>query len=472
MRKNSFEWIKIDNAGKIFPGQNMRRWSNVFRLGIQLKEEIDPEILKEALKIVLLRIPSLKVRMKKGFFWNYFETNEMECPINPDIKNHCYRINFKENNGYLFRVYYHEKCIGVDIYHSLCDGHAGAVFLSTLAGQYLRLKGYEVSHNQFVLDASDDVKTEELEDAYRRYSSSKTKYDVKETRVYHKRGTKLPIHMCNYTICTMPLEKLRDLSKRYGVTITELFAAILLDIHYRKQLSEGKTNKEVSVQIPVNLRKAFPSQTLRNFVLCLMVKIDPGSGEYTFEDILKSVSQQLKEVNDKEKLNVLMTRNVNVEENVVRFVPRVIKNFFVNIGFRINAEFSTSVLISNLGIIKLPENMKEHVERFFFFTGPGIVNGARCGAVTFDEKLVFAFSNCYKEDDIEKEFLGRLDTLGIPVAVTTNRGDIFAGMDGVTKEENYTYPDRVFIPTRKDRKLKLIRQKLLFSKRFERVFHV
>lgn len=472
MRKDSFEWIKIDNAGKIFPGQNMRRWSNVFRLGVQLKEKIDPEILSEALRLVLLRIPSLKVRMRKGFFWNYFEANEMECPINPDIKNHCYRINFRENNGYLFRVYYHDKFIGVDIYHSLCDGHAGAVFISTLVGQYLRLKGHAVSHNQFVLDTSEKVKKEELEDAYRRYSSSKMKYDVKETRVYHKRGTKLPMHMCNYTVCTMPLDKLRDLSKRYGVTITELFAAILLDIHYRKQLSEGKTNKEVSVQIPVNLRKAFPSRTLRNFVLCLMVKINPKMGNYTFEEILRSVSLQLKLVNDAKALDSLMTRNVNIEKQVVKYVPLAIKNFFVGVGFRINAEFSTSTLISNLGIITLPDDMKEHVERFFFFTGPGIVNGARCGAVTFGGKVAFTFSNCYVEDDVEKEFFRRLGEMGVPVAVTTNRDGFFTDTDSITKEENYTYPDRIFIPTRKDRKSKIIRQKLLFSKRLERVFHV
>lgn len=470
MSKNSFEWMQLDNAGKIFPGQNMRHWSNVFRLGVQLKEEINPEILREALEITLRRIPGFKVRMRKGFFWNYFEANYMECPVNPDIKNHCYRINFKENNGYLFRVYYHHNFIGVDIYHSLCDGHGGAVFVSTLAGQYLRLKGYDVSHNQFVLDAKEDVKSEELEDAYRRYSSSKMKYNVKETRVYHKRGTKLPIHLCNYTVCTMPLEKLRLLSKSYGVTITELFAAILLDIHYRKQLAEGKTNKEVSVQIPVNLRKAFPSQTLRNFVLCLMVKINPGMGHYTFEEILRSVSLQLKLVNDAKALDSLMTRNVNIERQAVKYIPLAIKNFFVGVGFRINAEFSTSVLISNLGIITLPENVKEHVERFFFFTGPGIVNGARCGAVTFDDKVAFTFSNCYKEDDIEKEFFGRLRDLGIPVTVSTNRGDVFDDIDSVTKDD-HTYPDRIFIPTKKDQTKKLSNNKILFSERLARVFH-
>ena len=471
MKKNSIRWLKLDNAGKIFPGQNTRRWSSVFRIGVELKEEIDPELLRKALKQTLDRLPGFKVRMRKGFFWNYFETNNMECPVNPDIKNHCYRINFKENNGFLFRVYYFGNRIGVDVYHSLCDGYGAAVFISTLTAQYLRLKGHEISHNSFVLDINDEPEHEELEDAYVRYSSSKAKYVSDETRVYHKRGTALPLHLCNYTACTMPLDKLKEVSKSYGVTITELFAAILLDIHYRKQLAEGKTKKEVSVQIPVNLRKAFPSRTLRNFVLCLMVKINPLMGDFTFEEILQRVSLQLKLVNDSKALDSLMTRNVNLEKKVVRYVPLALKNFFVGLGFRINAEFSTSVLVSNLGVINLPDDMREHVERFFLFTGPGLVNGARCAIVTYNDRVVFTFSNRYKEDDIEKEFLMKLSELEVPVSVTTNRENAFNNIKNVSHESNCPYPEKIYIPTKKDRKLKLSKHKILFSERMERMFH-
>ena len=99
-------WDKLDNTAHLFPviaGEDM---TSVYRISVTLKEEIDPEILREALGTTLRRIPSLNVKMRKGFFWNYLEKNDMECPINHDIKNHCYRIHFKENNGYLFRVYY------------------------------------------------------------------------------------------------------------------------------------------------------------------------------------------------------------------------------------------------------------------------------------------------------------------------------------------------------------------------------
>ena len=37
-------WYKLDNAAKVFPGQNTSSYSNVFRLSATLKEKVDPEL--------------------------------------------------------------------------------------------------------------------------------------------------------------------------------------------------------------------------------------------------------------------------------------------------------------------------------------------------------------------------------------------------------------------------------------------
>ena len=106
MKNASYDWLKLDNAAKIFPGQNSRGWSNIFRIGAELKSEVDPQLLSEAVNNTLRRIPSFNVRIKRGLFWYYFEQNPNKFEVLPDIKNPCYRINFKENNGFLFRVFY------------------------------------------------------------------------------------------------------------------------------------------------------------------------------------------------------------------------------------------------------------------------------------------------------------------------------------------------------------------------------
>lgn len=422
MKNNSFDWFKLDNAAKIFPGQNSRAWSNVFRLSVQLKQKIDPEILAEALKATLKRIPSFDVRIRRGLFWYYFEKNPNEPSVLPDIKNPCYRIKFRENDGFLFRVFYRDDRISVDVYHALCDGYGASVFIFTLVGEYLRLTGEEVSYNQFVLDVKDSPRDCEVEDSYSHYADSKVPYDRKDKWVYHAKGTKMPMHMTNFTVGYMSFKELYAVAKSYGVTVTEFLAALLIDIHYRKQLAENKNQREICAQIPVNLRKAFPSETLRNFVLCLRVKLNPNLGEYTFEEIVRSVSLQLRLANDPKLINSLMTQNMKLERNpVTKHLPLVLKDMGVAIGFLITAEQTTSTLLSNLGAIKLPESVEKHIEKAVLFTGPGKVNGARCGVMSIGDKFAFSFSNCYKESDIEREFYTRLVKMGVHVKIESNR---------------------------------------------------
>lgn len=422
MTKGNFEWFRLDNAAKIFPGQNSDGWSNVFRIGVQLKEEVDPELLKTALRRVLKRLPCFDVRIRPGFFWYYFEHNPNEPLVLEDVKNICYRVKFRENAGYLFRVFYHENRISVDFFHALSDGYGGAVFVSTLAAEYLRLRGHDIPCGGMVLDLSKEPTRDEMLDAYTRFASSKASYNRRDKAVYHAVGTKEGKHLCNYTVGIMSFKQVHEISKRYGVTVTELFAAMLMDIHYQKQKAERKKQREVSVQIPVNLRKFFPTETLRNFVLCLRVKMNPKMGDYSFEELLKLVSLQLRLVNDEKTVNSMMTQNLKIEKNpFARFFPLFVKNLSVALTFLLTGEQTTSALISNLGPVKVPQEMEQYIEKYLFFTGPGKLNGARCGVITLGDKLVFTFSNCYTQSDIEREFFTRLVKMGVHVKIESNR---------------------------------------------------
>ena len=91
------QWYKLDNAAKIYPGQNTSSWSNVYRITAQITEKVDPELLEKALEMTLPRFPSLHVKLKNGFFWHYFETNDNAAPpVLPDVANPCQRMKFKE----------------------------------------------------------------------------------------------------------------------------------------------------------------------------------------------------------------------------------------------------------------------------------------------------------------------------------------------------------------------------------------
>ena len=68
-------WYKLDNAAQIFPVVSNKNETNTFRLSAVLKEDVDPDLLKEVLNKTLERFPTFKVKLKKGFFWYYLEEN-------------------------------------------------------------------------------------------------------------------------------------------------------------------------------------------------------------------------------------------------------------------------------------------------------------------------------------------------------------------------------------------------------------
>lgn len=417
--KQSF-WYKLDNAAKIFPGQNSGRWSNIFRVSMALEKKVDPIVLEKALEDVMDRFPCFAVRMRRGFFWYYLEKNHNKAPdVLPDIKNPLYRVRWKENKRFLFRVYYYENKISVDFYHSLTDGYGASLFLSTLVAQYLRLKGEVIPAQKAVLSLEEEASEEELEDSFGKYGNSRGKPQRRGKFVYHARGTRMPVHTFNLTTGIMPADSVVALAKSFGVTVTELFAAILLDILYKKQKSEERRQ---NVQIPVNLRKAFKSTSLRNFTMCYDVRIDPNLGEYTFEEILKQTSLYLRYINNAKELNAMMTQNLKLERSLLlRAMPLAIKKIGVAISFILTGERRTSTLLTNLGVIDLPEEMYEHIKHAYFLPAPGLLNGARIGVGTCNNVMTVTFANIYRESDIEREFFTRLVKMGVHIKIESNR---------------------------------------------------
>ena len=72
-KNNTMSWHRLDNAANVFPLISHENFSNVFRLAAELKESVQPEILQTALDLTLNTFGNFNFRMRKGFFWFYFE---------------------------------------------------------------------------------------------------------------------------------------------------------------------------------------------------------------------------------------------------------------------------------------------------------------------------------------------------------------------------------------------------------------
>ena len=72
-----YEWMKNDTVSIMFSAVDSRKTSRLFRVSVIFKnEEVDPDRLREAVRIAMQRYPLYLHRNTKGFFWTYLEKAE------------------------------------------------------------------------------------------------------------------------------------------------------------------------------------------------------------------------------------------------------------------------------------------------------------------------------------------------------------------------------------------------------------
>ncbi len=416
------DFLVLDNAAKVFPGQNTKQWSNVIRYSINLTVEINPQILEKALKDILPRFPSMCVKIKRGVFWYYFEHND-KTPviIEDDLRHQCVPVRYSESNGFLFKILYTKNRLTIESFHALTDGYGCEIFLNTLAAQYLRLLGHNISVGGSVFDITEAPKESELEDSFIKNATKGAKASRSKPNIYHKKGEKLPAFCSHVTIGYMPIDKIKELCKKHGVTITEFFTAVLVEIYIDFQKREEKKQKEISIQVPVNARNQFNSETLRNFSLCYSVRFDPTLGDYTFEEILKQTALYLRYINNQKTLGAMFASNIKLESTpVMRIIPLVIKDLAIGISYALTAECTTTALLTNLGKVDLPQDMLPFVESTILMPPPGLLNGGRMGLSSVKNVFTVAVANCYEDTEVERAFFTKLQKMGIEAEIETN----------------------------------------------------
>ncbi|MDE7020080.1 MAG: alcohol acetyltransferase [Lachnospiraceae bacterium] len=423
--KNKKEvWYKLDLSAIVYPTLQRKDFSSVYRLSVLLKEEIDPAVLQKALDITLPRFPTYKVAIRKGLFWRYLEPNNRPGPfVTPDIKNPCMPMPFKANNRYLLRIYYYGRRISLEAHHCLGDGTGGMCVLQTLTAVYLGLLGHSVTPSGFVLDINDSPDTEELEDAYMRYANARVRPPRPGEKTYRVRGTKEPFYTLNIIDGIMSVKEVMAVARKYDATLTEYLNAVLLYALLQKQEHDMPFRfRPVKIAMPVNLRRFFPSKTLRNFITMVYPSIDPRLGDYTFEEIVEQVHHYMKYYINEKFLRGDITTNAATQRNpVIRVVPLFIKDFVVRTFYTKVQDKNSSAGLTNMGALKVPEDMKPYIERFDIYMGQPFSSRTNCAIISFEDTLTINFASSIVEADVECLFFRKLVQDGIHVTIESNR---------------------------------------------------
>ena len=422
--RKKLAWMALDNAAKIFPASRSRTWSNIFRISSTLNEEIDRDVLKVALDVTLRRFPSIAVAIKGGFFWYYLEQIR-EVPEILDEKPYpLARMTTRDLRRCAFRVLVYKNRLAVEFFHSLTDGNGGLIFVKTLTAEYLYQKyGVRVPVGNGVLDRLEEPSERELEDSFVK-NAGEYPTSRKDSNAFRITGKREVDGFRTNTTFVIDPDFVKNEAKKRGVTVTVYMTAILIEASRRIQqsrVSNPAKFKPIKVFIPVNLRKMFSSETMRNFILYAMVGIDPRLGEYEFDDLCQIVAAQMKQQMTTRNMRAMIKTNVQSEQSIfIRVVPLFIKNIIMKAVFNAVGEKKSCFSFSNLGLVDLPEEYTRYVKRMDFVLGSQADAPYNVSSLTYGGKMYLNVTRNASEPILEREIYNVLRERGVPHSVESN----------------------------------------------------
>ena len=416
MAKES-NWRRLDNSAKIFPIASSKKYSSVFRLSAVLKEKIAPNILKRAVNIALKNLSSFKVKLKKGFFWYYFEDNNKEVIIEKEKDYPCKYIDPDTNNDYLFKVTYWENKINLDIFHSLTDGNSGIIFLREIVYTYI-----ELAHKE---DFNQKLRTERkisnnTEDDYLKNYDKKSKNSKGGKKAYRLKGKILPLAAIGVIHVNIDLDELKNRAKEKNVTITQYLTSVLIHAIYNSNYKKYNGKKPIKICIPVDLKKYFKSETISNFFSYISVQTEENLNLDSFEEILKFVKKEFDRKLTKEEISKTMSTNVKLGNNIfIKSIPLFLKLIIVKLSY-IEIRKYTTTTFSNVGRIGIIGEYQKYIDKFMMLIAPESVEKIKCSACSFENKLNFTFTSTLEGTEVEEEFCKKLKEEEINISVEGN----------------------------------------------------
>lgn len=423
-KKQKLRWLPLDNAAKIYPAARRKNWSNVFRLSATLVDAVEVPVLEQALAVTVRRFPSISVRLRRGVFWYYLQELEQPPAVMPERSYPLVRMTKAEMRRCALRVLVYENRIAVEFFHSLTDGTGGLIFLKSLVAEYLQQRyGVQIPAECGVLDRSEAPKQEEWEDSFQKYAAP-LQASRRENTAWHLRGEPCEDDFLHLTCMILPVRQVLEKAHSYGVSLTAFLCAAMLQALQNLQaekVPQVRRRRPLKVLIPVNLRRLFPSQTLRNFAMYTTPELLPRLGQYSFSEICQVVHHHMASTVTAKRMGMMIATNVASERLMaVRLLPLFVKNLVMKAVFDTVGECKSCLSLSNLGQVQLPQAMLCYVQRMDFILGVQATAPYNCGVLSFGDQLYINFIRNTRHPELEYHFFRVLQAQGLQVCAESN----------------------------------------------------
>lgn len=412
-------WRRLDNTAKIFPVIANENLSNVYRLSATLDQAVVPGRLQRALEEVLPQFEGFRVKLRRGFFWYYFETNKRMPVIERETTYPCKYIDPHSNQMFLFRVSYYECRINLEVFHAVTDGLGAVNFLKAIVYRYLDLTRDDHTGHSFSQRIPSDVSMN-VEDSYvRNYKETKKrKYNTR--KAFHLSGKELPLDQESVVHGYVNLKELKQAGKAYGVSITKFLVAALIYSIYREYKDEIPEGQMIGISLPINLRAFFGSETMSNFFAVTLIEFLSTGNDHTFEEVVSHVDKQMTENITKEKLEETISYNVSNEKKwYLRIAPLFLKWAGMNAVFWRNDRGYTMTL-SNIGPICVEKEYEEQIKQFHLMIGVAKRQPVKCAVCSYKDQVVVTFTSVFADRRLQDAFFGFLREAGVAVETESN----------------------------------------------------
>lgn len=418
-RREQLAWDKLDNTANLFPVIATEQMTNVYRISVSLTDDIDRVLLQEALNRILPKFLIFRMRLRMGVFWYYFEENTRQTPIvREEYSSPGAYIDKSKNNHYMFRVTYYKARINLEVFHALTDGAGGITFLKELVYQYLRLK-----YPELLTVERDKISSGifmDKEDSYIKNFKKGHNKVYKSEKAVCLGGERLSKGEMGVIHGYFPVEELKTVARKYGVTINQYLVGVFVYSVYREYLKSQPSKTPISCCVPVNLRPYYDSHTMKNFFAMVSAVFRPEKENYTLEEVVKLVAEDLKAQITPENLNNIMSYNVSNEKNwILRAVPLFVKNIGIKLVYGTSAR-ATTATVTNIGNIELREPYRKYVRHFYTTLSMSKGQNMKGGICSYNGILTFTFSSVLRDTSIQKRFFQVIARDGVRTAVESN----------------------------------------------------
>lgn len=416
-------WYDLDNAANIFPAISDDRNTNVFRISCELRENVDKALLQCALDDALKGFRHFQVIMRRGLFWFYLERTPLIPAVGFETERPMRRLFYKNRKELLFTVTYFRRRINLEVFHSVSDGTGAVGLLRAIVYRYIALLHREELPEQLPPLEGQSPPIDRAQDSFSHHYNPEKKRSPFRRRVYTIGGTALPGNSIRIITGTMPTRQFLDFVKSKGVTATAYLAALMICAIYSELMPARSRRRPIGINLPVDLRNHFSSETARNFFNVVDITYNFEGNPADFDAVLMSVSEQLKQKLDTEELLARMNYTTGVQRNIfARIAPLGLKNLVLRTAYN-KAEHTTTCALSNLGRITMPEPFDRYIENFSCLLNPTPIHKVKATVNSFGDKFLVNFTSCIAETKVQRYVFRHLASNGMDITITCNGVD-------------------------------------------------